>query len=115
MKLPVIIKAKWILKIVSWINGFEVSGIEYIFPFVIVNDLSNDTLIRHETIHFRQMCETLVVGFYVLYIYYYLKNRFGGLNHELAYMQIPFEIEAYKNQNNINYLKTRKKYCWWYL
>jgi hypothetical protein len=112
IKFPIVIKCNWMLKIASWVNGFEVAGIEYIFPFVIVNDLSNEILIRHKTIHFRQMCETLVIGFYILYSFYYIKNRFKGMDHESAYDAIPFEMEAYKNEKNKNYLENRKKYCW---
>jgi hypothetical protein len=113
MKLPFVVKWDWLLSIASKINGFQVAGIEFIPFIVVVNDLNNKSLIRHETIHFYQMMETLIIGYYLLYAFYYIKNRIFGLSHDKAYRNINFEIEAYNNQDNENYLKVRKYFAWW--
>ena len=105
---PIIIKCQWLLDFASWINGFKVEGIEYIPFIVIVDDLDNKVLIRHETIHFKQMLELLIVFWYVWYIAHYLVNLVKYRNHEKAYMNIIFEKEAYNNMFDKNYLKNRK-------
>jgi hypothetical protein len=115
IKFPIIIEWKWIFKLINKINGFKYSGLEYFFPFIIVKNKKDFVVVRHETIHFKQMCETLVIGWYFLYIYYYLRNRIKGMNHEKAFDNIPFELEAENFDKNIDYLRNRKKYCWfWY-
>ncbi len=71
-------------------------------------------LLNHEAIHTEQMKETLYIGFYVLYFIFWL---FRLLTPPLAsaYRDISFEQEAYENQNNLDYLKTRQPYAWiWY-
>jgi hypothetical protein len=66
----------------------------------------SDELINHELIHCYQMKEDGCFKFYFNYIKDYLKLRIKGYNHNDAYMNIPYEIEAYKNQgsarDNIN-------------
>ena len=65
---------------------------------------------RHEKIHTAQMKE---LGYIFFYIWYFIEwllllPYFG----KKAYYNISFEREAYDNQNNIKYLKTRKHYNW---
>ena len=86
-----------------------------LFCFIILRDeeaLNDKVTINHETIHWRQQVETLFIGFYLLYVFYYLKRRLDDYPHELAYQLIPFEIEAYMHQNDLDYLSTRKLYAW---
>ena len=64
-----------------------------------------DTLIRHETIHIHQQIEMLVILFYVWYgIEYFLKLFIYGSE---AYYNLSFEREAFWNEENSDYLKTR--------
>lgn len=59
----------------------------------------NPIIRRHELIHVEQ-CERLtVVGFFVLYFYYYIKERLNGKDHWTAYRANPLEIEAYERQS----------------
>lgn len=75
--------------------------------------LRNDqTIIRHEQIHFKQQLELLILPFYILYLANYLFNLLKYQNHDKAYLNICFEKEAYTHDNNHNYLKTRKRYAW---
>ena len=73
----------------------------------------SDATKRHETIHWQQYIELGIIGFIILYFAYWLfgliKYRDGGI----AYMQIPFEQEAYSNHNDVVYLLNRKRYNWW--
>ena len=74
-----------------------------IFPFIFLRSDANpdETLINHERIHLRQQLEMLIIPFYIWYlIEFYTKG----------YFNISFEKEAYKNENNLNYLKQRKMF-----
>ena len=85
-----------------------------VWPYIFIKESSFDEyLYNHEKIHVKQILELWVIGFYVLYLYYYMKNRIiHRMNHYLAYRHIPFEWEAYKMQENRLYLTYRQKYAW---
>lgn len=69
------------------------------------------TLINHESIHTAQMKELLYLPFYVLYLLFWI-IRIITPPISTAYRDISFEQEAYDNQNNLEYLKSRKHYSW---
>ena len=80
---------------------FKINGLA-IFPFIFVanrNQNNFSVLINHEKIHFRQQIELLFIGF-ILWYYIALFRK--------GYRNISFEKEAYDNQENLEYLKTRK-------
>ncbi|MCB9202321.1 MAG: hypothetical protein H6604_04640 [Flavobacteriales bacterium] len=82
-----------------------------IYPFVFFREkeLKNDAIIvNHERIHLRQQIELLWIFFFILYVFEFIFNYIRLKNLHLAYMNISFEKEAYKNQNNLKYLKDRK-------
>lgn len=86
-----------------------------IWPFVFVRGSREfvGTLKRHEEIHVRQQLEMLVIPFFVVYGCYYLWNRFVlKMTPRRAYLMIPFEREAFKNQRNEGYLKNRSFWAW---
>ena len=63
-------------------------------------ELSEQTR-RHETIHFKQWLELLIIGFAILYIGSWAWLRFiKGYDGQTAYRMIPFEQEAYDNQGD---------------
>lgn len=76
-----------------------------IFPFIFIRkDVKiTDRLINHEKIHFAQQKELLIAFFYLLYAFFYLFY---------AYRNIPFEKEAYDNDDNLKYLGKRKLFAW---
>ena len=78
-----------------------------IFPFIFVRkDLKRKFTNRvenHEKIHFEQQKEMLIIFFYLWYIIEWL---FKG------YKNISFEREANGNEENVNYLKNRKRFIW---
>jgi hypothetical protein len=80
------------------------------FPFVFMadkNDKLNKVFINHEKIHIRQQLELLILPFFVCYSLEYLVRLIQYKDRKKAYYNISFEREAYANENNIDYLKTR--------
>ena len=69
-------------------------------------------LVRHEKIHFLQQLEMLFVFHWLLYLFFYIVSRTKGHDHYSAYRHNPFEIEAYDNEHNSDYLKVRKRFAW---
>ncbi len=72
-----------------------------IFPFIILRSDANPDaiLINHERIHLRQQLELLIIPFYVWYLLEYFS---------IGYYNNVFEKEAYANEKNLDYLKSRK-------
>lgn len=71
--------------------------------------------VNHESIHTAQMKELLYIPFYIVYLLEWLfrllftKDAFS----HYAYRHISFEREAYDNERNLEYLKTRKRFAQW--
>ena len=93
---------------VSWF--MKVGGIT-LYPFIILRKKhkKNKIILNHESIHIEQQKELLVVGFYLWYVIEWGIRLFMQGN---AYRNISFEKEAYANERDLNYLKTRKRYNW---
>ena len=83
-----------------------------IFPFIISKEQMSETVLNHETIHIHQQKELLVIGFYLHYLFYYLVGYVKYKDKQMAYYMIPFEQEAYENDQNLDYLKDRRPYSW---
>ena len=83
-----------------------------LWPFVFIRDEGNEVTINHEKIHLRQQVELLVVGFYILYGFYWLKSFVKNRDKAQAYYDIPFEKEAYTMQKDMTYLDSRPRYSW---
>ena len=102
---------------ISWF--FKVGGIS-LFPIVILRERYKTVelnrglqrMITHETIHFQQQLEMLVIPFYVIYILEYVIKALYYFNIEKAYRNISFEREAYQYELDKNYLERRKRYNW---
>ena len=67
---------------------------------------------RHETIHFQQQLELLLVGQWILYGLFWLVGLVRYRSGAKAYRQNPFEREAYDNQRKFTYLVKRRRYAW---
>ena len=86
-----------------------------LYPFMLFKSerlKSNEVIVRHEKIHFKQQLELLILPFYVLYFLHYLLNLIKYKNHNRAYFNICFEKEAYAHDLDQGYLKERKAYAW---
>ena len=83
-----------------------------IWPFIIFKrkDLLTEERLNHERIHIRQCNETLVVGFYVIYLINWLIN-IVTMNPAL-HRAILFEREAYDKQSDEYWLEKRKFWHW---
>lgn len=102
----IVIKNKW----------FPFGGYKTINLFGILftkSKLDNITL-NHEEIHTAQMKEMLFIFFYLWYSLEYLIIRLCNVKDKQndVYHEVSFEEEAYNNEDNLNYLKTRKHYSW---
>ena len=68
--------------------------------------------VNHERIHTLQAksFKTRYLGFYVYYLYYWIEGLFKyKFVNDLAYHHIPFEIEAYKNEDNFEFSQSEWK------
>ncbi len=82
-----------------------------IFPFVLVKSKSpSEVLLNHERIHLAQQIELFILPFYCWYFLAYCWNRFKGQKHHQAYRNVIFEKEAYENDENLQYLTSRKNW-----
>jgi|TARA_R110000803_G_scaffold51576_1_gene106470 hypothetical protein len=84
-----------------------------LWPFVFIRDHGDEVTINHEKIHLRQQVELLILGFYLLYGFFWLKSYIKHRDKARAYYEIPFEREAYSMQNDMQYLsKSRRFWAW---
>lgn len=88
-----------------------------LFPFVILRKnlqgaVEGEIIKQHEMIHFEQAKELFVIGFYLLYAFYFLKRLARGYTPYQAYRGICFEIEAFLFEDRKGYLHIRQKYIW---
>ena len=106
---PIIIQNSNIPKYLSiFINIYAIT----LYPFIICKDEMDEVTLNHEKIHLAQQKELWILGFYLLYIYYWLRSRVAGMNSEAAYFLNPFEIEAHEHEAERFYLITRRRFAW---
>jgi len=78
-----------------WLRPFLMSGVAGITigrrVFLAMED---ETLLRHELEHVRQVARLGVLRFYWRYAAEYLRNRRAGMSSQEAYASISFEREA---------------------
>ena len=109
MKIRIIENSR-IPKLLSWF--INISAIT-LYPFIISRGKMNQRTLTHEMIHIKQQRELWVIGFYILYVWYWLKNIiWRGMYPANAYRAIPFEVEAYENDHNDLYPLTRERMAW---
>ena len=98
-----------------WLFGKSMIGLT-IFPFVFLekdyfNTVSNEVLnvtLNHESIHIRQQIQLLVMPFFIWYGIEFFIRLIITRSSYTAYRNISFEKEAYSNENNPNYLSTKR-------
>jgi len=82
-----------------------------VFPFIFLKSKvlkQSETLVNHEKIHLKQQLELLIVPFYIWYGLEFVFRLIQHKNWHIAYKNISFEREAYCNDTNLQYLKTRR-------
>jgi hypothetical protein len=66
-----------------------------LWPFIFyAAKTPGKNLIKHEMKHWEQCLKYWVIGFYLIYLFHYFRNRLKGMSHNSAYFWIPFEVEA---------------------
>ena len=109
MMRPIILQNSNIPKYLSiFINIYAIT----LYPFIICKEEMDEVTLNHEKIHLAQQKELWIIGFYLLYVYYWLRAKWQGGTSVSSYLSIPFEVEAYKNESNRYYLLTRKRNAW---
>ena len=108
---PLFIENSKIPVLLSYLAPIDIGAIT-LGPIVISRGEMSEITKRHETIHFQQFLELAFVGFIILYFGYWLWNLIRGDSGESAYYNIPFEKEAYYNDEDENYLQNRKRFSW---
>ena len=91
----------------SGYKGINVFGFLFVRPKTNLTDID----INHEAIHSAQIKEMLYIFFYIWYGIEYV-IRFLLYYKSSPYRQIAFEVEAYDNQNDKDYLENRKHFSW---
>lgn len=88
----------------------------FIFIWITRQPDDQTQLVRHEKIHYWQQVEMLFLFHWFFYALFYLLGRCNGQCHYIAYRYNPFEIEAFDNDLNADYLKERRPFAWaWYV
>jgi hypothetical protein len=81
-------------------------------PFVWCRGTLTEEDKIHETIHYQQQLELLFIGQWLLYLFFWLWNLALYRSGVIAYMNNPFEAEAYIGEKKEDYLFIRKRYAW---
>ena len=105
-------KVRTMTKFLKFFLGKNIIGIT-LCPFGIYVKLEYLTRLRtinHEKIHWQQQLEMLIIFFYLWYVIEWMIRIF--VNSNSPYRSISFEREAYGNEDNEDYLETRKPYTW---
>jgi hypothetical protein len=93
---------------------YSIDGIT-LWPFILIrkgiSGRYREVVVNHETIHFRQQQELLVIFFYVIYGLNWLLNFLRYWNSDKAYRNIIFEKEAYSHEADLSYLQNRKPFA----
>lgn len=90
---------------------FPVAAI-VLWPFIFTRGKLEGTQRTHELTHFMQYKELWVVGFYLVYLYDWLRGLWRYRDTRKAYLQIRFEQEAYEHQGEEGYEQTRDRMAW---
>lgn len=98
----------WFVRLITFNRAAAIS----LFPFglYIKTEYMTDWVINHESIHWKQQAEMLGIFFYLWYLLEWIIRI--PINGRKAYKSIGFEREAYFNDDNLDYLKNRKRYSW---
>ena len=68
--------------------------------------------LNHEKIHVAQYKETLYIGGCIILFFDYIVKIIYYRDREKAYRNLLFEKEAFRHQNELNYLDRRKCFAW---
>lgn len=85
-------------------------------PFIFIKRGTklSETDCNHEAIHWEQYKETLVIGFFLIYVLEFIYKFLFIYRGEWkkTYRNLSMEKEAYMNQGDLDYVKSRKHFNW---
>ena len=116
---PIFVENSYIPVLLSKIAPLEIYAI-CLGPVVFARGSVSDTLRRHESIHWQQMIELLIVGHVLLYCWDWIHGRiryhqdWKGYTSpgNKAYYRTRAEQEAYMHASDVHYLAKRKRWEW---
>jgi len=111
MRFPVFYEESKVPAMLSKLAPITIGAISLAF-WVFVRGKADERVRTHETIHFRQQMELLLLPFYILYGAFYLVGLVRYRDGKKAYRMIPFEQEAYGNEEDETYLAVRRHFAW---
>lgn len=105
--MPAVANAFWLGKNVDALTFFGTILTRTDKEASVINNRYN-SLKNHEMIHLRQAqsCGDSWLRFYFLYLWYSFVILLKTRNFNKAYLLNPFEMEAYRNMNNLDYVKS---------
>jgi len=108
---PYVFENSWVPRFVGYFAPIDPFAVSF-GPFVFCREAFPEQTLRHETIHFHQQIELLFVFHWILYGIFHVKGLVKESNGKDAYRQNPFELEAYDNDQDVDYLEKRQMYAW---
>ncbi len=111
MNFPVFIENSKVPAFLSFFSPISIGAIT-LGPFVFSRGEISDRTKNHESIHWAQYKETLIVGFLLLYVFYWFVGLMKYRDGSVAYYRIPFEQEAYDKDADFEYLQDRSRFYW---
>lgn len=99
----------WFVKFITfgWAAGITLSPFGI---YLMEKYLTNKYIINHESIHWKQQMEMGILFFYIWYGLEWLIKLI--IHRKQAYYHLSFELEAYNNEDDLNYLIKRKHFAW---
>ena len=83
-----------LLPIPKWVEAITIVNTIH-FRYSVIDVDQN--LVNHEMVHIKQIEKEGALKFYSKYLYYYLVNLVKYRDTKKAYLNIPYEIEAYSS------------------
>ncbi len=111
MKFPVFFENSKVPAYLSYLSPITINAIT-LGPLVFSAGEIEPVTRNHETIHWKQYKETLILGFLLLYAVFYVVGLIKYRSGKLAYYNIPFEREAYQNDEDFGYIFRRPCWAW---
>lgn len=112
----VVIRDNKVVTVENHLLPFPSLGCINLFGYLLCRNRQDitDRTYNHEAIHTAQMRELLYVGFYLWYVIEWMwQGTVWLFNKDMRpYLFITFEQEAYEHDNNLSYLRTRKRWNW---
>lgn len=106
---------KKFLRPIEWLVGYHLCGVTLPFVALVDRDVFDiETVINHHKIALRQQLELLVVFYYIILAFEYLRNRYVFKMEPLdAYANTSLARECFLFEGEKYYLRKRKLFNQW--